>query len=165
MKYHAFPTDGGFVGAAVSELGLTRLTLPKATREKALEAIGPDAMSSDPPDAAVFEELETQLRRYFAGEAVEFTDVALDLEGVTPFQRAALGEARRIPRGAVRSYGQVAAATGRPGAARAVGAVMASNPVCIVIPCHRVVAADGGLGGFGGGLEMKRRMLEMEGAL
>ena len=94
---------------------------------------------------------------------VDFSRVPVDLAGFTAFERRVLEATRDIPRGEVRTYGEVAQATGRPRAARAVGNALNKNSACIVIPCHRVVAS-GGLGGFGGGLHVKRYLLELEGA-
>jgi methylated-DNA-[protein]-cysteine S-methyltransferase len=100
---------------------------------------------------------------HYAGAPSELEVVPLDLPGETDFQAAVRAAVRAIPRGEVRSYGDIAKAAGRPGAARAVGQVMAHNPVAPFVPCHRVVAANGSLGGFGGGLPMKRRLLLDEG--
>ncbi len=95
---------------------------------------------------------------------VEFPEASSFLESMLdPFDARALAAARKIPYGQVRTYGWLAEAAGRPGAARAAGQAVARNPFPIIIPCHRVIAADGRLGGFGGGLEMKRKLLELEG--
>lgn len=103
------------------------------------------------------------LERYLAGDPVAF-DVPLDLEGTTEFQRRVWQRLREIPRGRVVSYGELARELGSgPGAARAVGGAVGSNPLPVVIPCHRVVRADGGLGGFGGGLPRKAALLRLEG--
>jgi O-6-methylguanine DNA methyltransferase len=107
---------------------------------------------------------EGDITAYFAGEPVDFTCV-IRLDGVADFHRQVYEAARRIPYGHTISYGGLAAMAGSPKAARAVGQAMARNPIGIVIPCHRVIAADGGLGGFGPGLDVKRRLLELEGAL
>ena len=105
-----------------------------------------------------------QLEEYFAGERTHF-DVEVDLSGLTPFQQAVLRATLEIPYGMVRSYKEVAEAAGRPGAARAAGAALGNNPVGIIVPCHRVIASDGSIGGFSsaGGVETKRRLLELEG--
>jgi methylated-DNA-[protein]-cysteine S-methyltransferase len=105
------------------------------------------------------------LERYAAGEAVDFSGVRLELDNLTPFARQVVAVCRGIPRGEVRTYGELAAACGSPGAARAVGSVMAKNRHPLVVPCHRVVGAGGGLGGYSApeGLRMKRRLLAMEG--
>jgi methylated-DNA-[protein]-cysteine S-methyltransferase len=99
------------------------------------------------------------LKAWFAGAEPK---VPIALEG-TPFTRKIYEVTRRIPRGRVKTYGEVADAAGRPGAARAVGSAMAKNPVCLFIPCHRVVGADG-LGGYSGegGIELKKRLLALE---
>ena len=107
-----------------------------------------------------FAEAAAQLRAYFAGELRTF-DLDIRLS-VTPFQEAVLGELRRIPYGETRTYGEIATRIGRPKAVRAVGAANGSNPLPIVIPCHRVVGAGGQLTGFGGGLETKRYLLGLE---
>ncbi len=102
-----------------------------------------------------------QLDEYARGKRTEF-DIPVRAEG-TAFQEKVWHALARIPFGEVRSYGEIAEAIGRPGASRAVGQANHNNPVAPIIPCHRVVASDGGLGGYGGGLDLKRRMLEMEG--
>lgn len=106
-------------------------------------------------------ELRRQLAEYFAGERRDF-DLALAPEG-TPFERSVWNELRKIPFGETRSYGEIATALGRPGAARAVGRANGANPIPIVVPCHRVIGSDGSLTGFGGGLETKSLLLELEG--
>ena len=146
-----------------SPRGLRRVTLPKPTEMEALALLRRETAQGAAFDNEAFAPLAEGLRRYFRGDPVDFSLVGLDLDGLTPFQRRVLEAVRGIPRGQVQSYGQVAAAIGRPLAARAVGTALAGNPLCLLIPCHRVVASDGRLGGFGGGTEMKRRMLALEG--
>jgi O-6-methylguanine DNA methyltransferase len=102
------------------------------------------------------------LRRHAAGDRVPFGG-ALDVPG-TELQRAVWARVRAIPFGVTTTYGAIAAAIGMPGEARAVGAAVAGNPVCILVPCHRVVATDGSLRGFAWGLDLKRRLLEHEGS-
>ena len=106
-----------------------------------------------------------QLKLYFAGERVRFDDLPLDLRGCTEFERRVYKATRSIPFGKVASYGQIAKAIGQPGAARAVGQALGNNPVAIMIPCHRVIASDGSLGGFTGGLHWKKKLLRHEGVL
>ena len=109
--------------------------------------------------------LVTRLRRYFVGARDSFGDVELELDWCTPFQRAALDAMRAIPYGETATYGEVAALAGHPNAQRAVGSVCAANRFALVVPCHRVVAADG-LGPYGSlGPGYKRRLLELEGVL
>jgi O-6-methylguanine DNA methyltransferase len=104
-----------------------------------------------------------ELEQYFAGKRREFT-FALDLRG-TDFQLACWRALVAIPYGETRSYGDIARAVGRPQGFRAVGMANNRNPVAIVLPCHRVIASDGTLCGYGGGLDVKRKLLELEGAL
>ena len=103
-----------------------------------------------------------ELDEYFAGERQHF-DVALDRSLLGPFARKVLGRTARIPYGEVSTYAQVAAAAGSPRASRAAGNALASNPIPIVIPCHRVLRSGGGMGGYTGGLDRKARLLELEG--
>lgn len=102
-----------------------------------------------------------QLKEYFAGKRRQFT-VPLRAEG-TDFQQAVWEALRRIPYGETRTYGEIATAVGRPGACRAVGGANHKNPIMILIPCHRVIGADGSLTGFGGGLDIKEKLLMLEG--
>lgn len=112
------------------------------------------------PDDTPFAETAAQLQAYFAGELKEFT-VQLRLHG-TPFQQTVWDQLRRIPYGETRSYGDLADALGNPGASRAVGLANGKNPIGIIVPCHRVVGANGSLTGYGGGLDRKQRLLDFE---
>ena len=108
--------------------------------------------------------LEHALEQYFSGVPMDFSDIPLDLEGATAFRRAVWLAARDVPWGALSTYGGLAKRMGRSsGSARAVGQALGANPIAIVIPCHRFVASDGGLGGFGAGLAWKRELLAIEG--
>lgn len=111
-------------------------------------------------DDRPFGEAIDQLEAYFAAELKEFT-LELRLHG-TPFQRSVWEQLLRIPYGETRSYGDLAAALGNPGASRAVGLANGKNPVSIIVPCHRVVGSNGSLTGYGGGLERKQRLLDFE---
>ncbi len=111
-------------------------------------------------DDAALATVTAQLDEYFAGTRHEF-DLELAPEG-TPFQLAVWEQLRRIPYGETISYGELAQRVERPGAARAVGAANGQNPIAIIVPCHRVVGADGSLTGFGGGLVWKQRLLDLE---
>ncbi|MGH3843780.1 MAG: methylated-DNA--[protein]-cysteine S-methyltransferase [Pseudonocardiaceae bacterium] len=111
-------------------------------------------------DHAPFVEVIRQLKEYFAAQRTEF-DVPVTLVG-TPFQRTVWAALREIPYGETVSYGQLAAQIGRPGAARAVGLANGRNPIGIIVPCHRVVGAAGALTGYGGGLERKHYLLQLE---
>jgi methylated-DNA-[protein]-cysteine S-methyltransferase len=109
------------------------------------------------------ERLVHRFRAYFEGESVDFADVAIDDEGWTPFQRDVVAAMRRVPYGEVVSYSDLARLAGHPRAQRAAGTVCARNRFPLVVPCHRIVSADG-LGSYPGlGLDYKRRMLALEG--
>jgi methylated-DNA-[protein]-cysteine S-methyltransferase len=142
-------------GGAVYEI---RLPDPSIDLPRAAEGGGPAAPAAD----AVLDEARRQLGEYFAGERREF-DIPLRLEG-TQFQRRVWDALRSVSYGETVTYAQLARAIGRPNAARAVGAALASNPLPLVLPCHRVVGAHGDLCGFGGGIARKRYLLEAEAA-
>jgi methylated-DNA-[protein]-cysteine S-methyltransferase len=116
------------------------------------------ATADDPAGAA------TRLRAYFAGALRALDEQPVEMFG-TKFERAVWTQLRRIPVGTTISYAELATRVGRPNGSRAAGQANGRNPVSLFVPCHRVVAADGTLGGYGGGLERKRRLLEHEGAL
>ena len=146
------PSPVGPLRLVVDDAGaLTHLLF--ASEEEVARAPG------EPPGSCL-DEVERQLRAYFAGEREDF-DVPLRPVG-TPFQLAVWEALRAIPYAETRSYGQQAAAIGRPRAIRAVGAANGRNPISIIVPCHRVVGADGGLTGYGGGIAQKRRLLDHE---
>jgi methylated-DNA-[protein]-cysteine S-methyltransferase len=122
--------------------------------------MSPRATPGGHHDPEAFEEVEAQLGAYFAGELTEF-DVPLAPSG-SGFQRAVWGALVRIPYGETASYGEIANEVGRPDAVRAVGTTNGRNPIAVIIPCHRVIGADGSLVGYGGGLPRKRLLLELE---
>ena len=164
-----FETALGRIGVAATARGLVRVTLPKAVAGRrapggtAAPGARPCACAGPPAQAAAHAaRAEREIRAYCAGRRRRFT-VPIDLSGMPPFRRKVLTEARRIPYGRTVTYAELARRAGSPRAARAVGQAMAHNPVALVVPCHRVVAAGGGLGGFGGGLALKRRLLALEG--
>ncbi|MCU0960493.1 MAG: MGMT family protein [Pirellulaceae bacterium] len=158
-----FHTRLGWMAVRWRAERLQRVVFGHALRASALTALG--------PHVPLCRRLTPSMRRWIerleaaaAGQHVDFSDVPLDMEGRTRFQRAVMEACRRIPRGSVMTYGELAARAGFPGRARAVGNVMASNPLPLVVPCHRVVAANGRLGGFSApdGIAMKRRLLRSE---
>lgn len=112
------------------------------------------------PDDALLREAAAQLQRYFAGTQTRF-ELPLDLQG-TPFQRSVWQALLRIPAGRTCSYGELARTIGAPAAVRAVGAAVGRNPASLVVPCHRVLGADGTLTGYAGGIERKRALLALE---
>ena len=116
--------------------------------------------SYDGSGALLARQTLAELAEYLAGRRRQFT-IPLDLEG-TPFQLQVWNALLRIPFGETRSYGEIARAIGRPKAARAVGMANHSNPIAIIVPCHRVIAGDGSLGGYAGGLGMKSLLLQLE---
>lgn len=160
LFYDLLETSLGWVGVLASPRGIRRTTLPQSTAWKAAELLGPEAHGAVHRPGA-FSDLHRRLQAHFNGEQVTFDD-PLDLDGASPFFREAWEACRSIPRGESRSYAWLAAQAGSPGAARAAGQAMARNRVPILIPCHRVIGSDGGLHGFGGGLDLKQRLLELE---
>ena len=143
--------------------------------EKGLSRLAFTALSagSDYSEKSIARQIETspelrsimeQLMAYFAGQKIEFC-VPLDWSSFTSFQRKVLQHTCNIPYGQVQTYGQIAAGLGKPGAARAVGAALGSNPIPILIPCHRIIGADGSLHGYSapGGLQTKAWLLALEG--
>lgn len=111
-------------------------------------------------ETPVLRETRQQLEAYFAGKLREF-DLPLHMEG-TPFRLKVWRELQRIPYGQAISYGELARRIGQPTAARAVGGANHNNPIAIIVPCHRVISADGSIGGYGGGLELKQQLLRLE---
>lgn len=157
-------TPLGQLGAALSPVGLARLTLPNESVDACIEWARqwlPAATIVE--DQATFEELSHQLNGYCERRRRNFR-VRLDLRG-TPFQLAIWRALRKIGYGQTLSYAQLGAAVGHPTAARAVGAAVGDNPVPIIVPCHRVIGSDGSLIGYAGGLDLKRHLLEHEGAI
>jgi methylated-DNA-[protein]-cysteine S-methyltransferase len=164
---HVFHVPSGWVAAVWTFAGLKALTLPRETPEEALRELGTglqvklDVLPYGTEKRLTLE-LQKELESYFCGNPVRFS-VPLDWSGYTPFQRRVLAVVAAIPYGTVRSYKWVAEACGNFRAARAVGGVMRSNRTPLVIPCHRVIGRDGSLGGFSGGLAMKKYLLKLEG--
>jgi len=149
-------TPVGDLTLIASDQGLRAILWPKESARRAGIAERPRRG----PDHRILKQTAAQLDEYFAGTRRSF-DIPLDLEG-TPFQVAAWRALASIPFGGTTSYGQQAAALGIPTAARALGAANRANPVCIVLPCHRVIGADGSLTGFAGGLPTKQWLLDHE---
>jgi methylated-DNA-[protein]-cysteine S-methyltransferase len=165
-RHYRFPTPFGPVALiwtlSGEELRIVRLLLPRPARPAAeqLRAGYPDSRPEAPP---AIRALASRLQRFLEGEAIGLPLETLALERCTPFQRRVLITEHRIPRGRVSSYGALAEAVGRPGAARAVGRALARNPFPLFIPCHRAITSAGRLGGYQGGTAMKRELLRYEG--
>lgn len=152
----------GTIWAAATERGLFQVDLPRPEADF-LESLKRRIDARVIHDPMRLGALRGMLEAYFNGERVAF-ELRLDLRG-TDFQRAVWRSIYGIPHGRLSSYGRLAAAVGRPRAARAVGNAVGANELAIVVPCHRVVRSDGSLGGFGNGLELKRYLLGVEGVL
>jgi len=154
---------GGLIAGASPE-GICLLEFPEPDRlEPQLQTIRRRLRCEIAPgENPHLDLLQQELARYFAGELAAFT-IPLVMRG-TPFQERVWSELRRIPYGATRSYEELARAIGAPGASRAVGSANGMNPVAIVVPCHRVINKNGALGGYGGQLWRKERLLKLEGA-
>jgi methylated-DNA-[protein]-cysteine S-methyltransferase len=165
--YQVFETVSGFCGIAWTGEGIVRFQLPTASAdetERLLLRRLPQAEPGRPP-VQVAEAVAT-VKRYFAGEAVDFSAIQLDLGDQDDFFRSIYDAARRVGWGRTTTYGTLAKELGAgPAAARQIGQAMARNPVALIIPCHRVLAAGNKLGGFSapGGLTSKLRMLALEG--
>ena len=160
MKYALCKTNLGWVGIGIEDGAICAAALA-SSRRAVLEDLAPrgaDAPASEAEAASLID----LVRRAAEGEDVDANGY-LRLVGGTPFQRAVWETMLSIPRGATVSYGELARRVGRPGAARAVGQAVGANPIPLLIPCHRVVGADGSLTGFGGGLPLKRALLRQEG--
>ena len=147
----------GRIFGYISDVGLQALLLPRKGHKE------PYLLHSA-PNIVLGKKLRDALERYFAGVAVDFMDIPLDLPRVTPFRRKVWMTTRKIRFGKMCTYGEIAKRMGyASGASRAVGTALGANPIPIIIPCHRVVAAGGGLGGFSAGLDWKRALLNIEG--
>ncbi|HYL83326.1 MAG TPA: methylated-DNA--[protein]-cysteine S-methyltransferase [Candidatus Angelobacter sp.] len=146
---------------------VTLLQLPEDTPQETESRIGRKchATHASPPPPRIAEIIE-KIRQHLRGETQDLRDVAVDLGGAAPFARQVYEAAREIPAGQTRTYGEIAKALGQPGAAQEVGQALAKNPVPIIVPCHRVSAAGGKLGGFSapGGRSTKLKLLAIEGA-
>lgn len=152
-------TDTGLVNVVFHAAG--------AIRERALERLAArfGAEPVEDPGAPPLAPAIRQVEAYFAGRRTRF-DLPLDWSLTSGFHRRVLRElAAGVPYGSVVGYGELAERVGQPGGAQAVGAALGANPLPVVVPCHRVVESDGGIGGFGGGLEAKRKLLALEGVL
>ncbi len=166
--YTIFETALGFAGIAWNDVGVIRFQLPAASADATTRNLSrriPGAHATEPPPRIA--DTVAAVKRYYAGERIEFSEVTLDLRAQDDFSREIYDAARRVGYGTTTTYGELAKTIGRTDweAAREVGQAMAKNPVALIIPCHRVLAAGRKIGGFSapGGAETKEKMLELEG--
>ena len=160
LKLSVFETSWGWIASAISDSGLAALTLPQPTRFRAEESLANQVGSANLVKSRN-EAIEKRMNEYFKGERKSF-ELPLDMSLGTSFQQAVWKATVSVPFGELRSYSWVARKVGAPLAMRAVGSALGSNPIAIVVPCHRIVRSDGALGGYGGGLKLKRRLLDLE---
>jgi methylated-DNA-[protein]-cysteine S-methyltransferase len=163
VAYDFAETPVGTLLLAATDHGLCRISYdpePERETEQLARTFGARVLRSAKP----VDPVRRQLDEYFSGQRRRF-ELEVDLSAAAPFSRTVLERLAKIPHGEVTTYGALARAAGHPRAARAVGTVMNRNPVPIVLPCHRVIGADGRLVGYGGGLDRKRLLLTLEGAL
>ncbi len=163
-----FLTRWGWIGLVVSPSGVYRIVLPRPSRnavQAELNSVLSHGLAKAPRALSPsLREAKSQIDAYLRGRRQTFA-LPLDLSEGTPFQRRVWRAALRIPYGRVRSYQWVATKLGGKRYARAVGTALGANPVPLIVPCHRVLAHDGSLGGFSGGLHIKRKLLQLEGTL
>jgi methylated-DNA-[protein]-cysteine S-methyltransferase len=157
-----FQSPLGKMIIAATDKGLAGLWF-EGQRHLPPELVGPPVWPSDPAHP-VLQQVMTQLTEYFTGQRTQF-DVPLDLAYGTAFQQSVWQALLKIPQGGTASYGEVGRRIGKPAAVRAVGAAVGRNPVSIIVPCHRVMGANGALTGYAGGLDRKTALLKLEGVL
>jgi methylated-DNA-[protein]-cysteine S-methyltransferase len=166
ILYTVFKTRWGYFGLAGNEQGLVRARLPIADKERAKAELLKVGLDGARYERGLFKDLQAKISAYFEGSYVDFhNDIHIfPPDGTTAFRRAVVEACRDVRYGRTISYGELAAKAGYSKAGRAVGGVMANNWWPLVIPCHRVICANGGIGGFStiGGLKLKKRMLELE---
>ena len=157
VRFDIFDSPVGELFVAATDRGLARISYwPEGMEDTLARTYGVRVLRSP------LDDVRRELDEYFEGKRHEF-DLPLDLR-VAPFYADVLRELALVPYGHTDTYGSLAAKAGRPGAARAVGTVMNRNPIPIVLPCHRIIGANGALTGYAGGLDVKRRLLQLEGA-
>jgi methylated-DNA-[protein]-cysteine S-methyltransferase len=161
LHFYLVDTVSGWMGVVGSPDGLREIVLPQISIELVCQAVMQKYGIVQVDSSAYFGTLPQRLKAYFEGQHIEFPD-DLDLSDATDFQRSIWEKTRTIPYGETKSYGWVAREAGYQKAARAVGNALGENPFPIIVPCHRVIRSDGGLGGFTGGIEVKEYLLQLE---
>jgi len=164
IEYAPVDSPFGTLHAATTRRGLVRLAFPEESVEEMLDRLATRLSPRIVEAPGSLDGVRRELDEYFAGSRRKF-DLKLDWALIAPFGQRVLKMTAAIPYGRYLSYAEVAAEAGSPRGARAAGNALGSNPIPIVIPCHRVLRAGGSLGGYGGGLDRKRFLLELEGAL
>ncbi len=164
IEYAPVESPFGTLHAAITRRGLVRVAFPEESVESVLERLARELSPRIVEAPASLDPVKRELDEYFAGRRRTF-DLALDWALITPFGRRVLRMTAAIPYGGHLSYAEVAAEADSPRGARAAGNALGANPIPIVIPCHRVLRSGGALGGYGGGLDRKRYLLELEGVL
>ncbi len=159
LIYTIFSTCAGWIGLLASPEGCLQATFPQKTRDLVTIKLGVNNAVNYMPE--YFQEWCAELQSYFNGKNINFSG-KIDISGATPFQQSVWTATRSIKYGETQSYNWIALQIGKPLAARAVGQALGRNPLPVIIPCHRVISKDGALGGFGGGLDMKRFLLALE---
>ena len=175
MKYTIFRTKWGYFGLAAADNGLLRTCLPLTERERVESqllqnlpatqlVLRSELLRRVAYDKALFKTAQEQITAYFEGDCINFRDIPVVLDGLGLFARRVLTACRDITFGQTVSYGRLAEMAGKPGAARAVGGALAKNPLPLIIPCHRVICANGKIGGFStsGGVTLKKKLLQLE---
>ena len=168
MHYDLFQTAFGTCAIAWSETGLTHLRLPESSGEEneaRMQRFGAERVSTRPPDFV--QDAQVALRTYFEGSPVDLSELRLDESRVSSFNASVYRALRAVPRGSTVTYGDLAAEVGQRNAARAVGMAMGRNPWPVIVPCHRVLASGGRMGGFSapGGTTTKEKLLALEGVV
>jgi methylated-DNA-[protein]-cysteine S-methyltransferase len=164
VAYAEIDSPVGSLLLAATPRGLVRVTFPVEPHEKVLEQLAATISPRVLESPAKLDEARRELDRYFEGRLRDF-ELPLDWRLTRGFYRKVLRATSRIPYGQTRSYSEVAKRAGSPRAVRATGTALGSNPLPIIVPCHRVLRSGGALGGYGGGIEVKQTLLELEGAL
>jgi methylated-DNA-[protein]-cysteine S-methyltransferase len=164
VAYATEDSPFGPILLAATELGLVMVSLPGYEPDSALERLASEVSPRVIESPARLDEARRELDLYFAGRLREF-DLPLDWQLSTGFRRRVLRATARIPYGQTRNYTEMARSAGNGRAQRAAGSALGSNPIPIVVPCHRVLRTGGALGGYGGGVAMKQSLLELEGVL
>jgi methylated-DNA-[protein]-cysteine S-methyltransferase len=165
VAYATFDSPYGQIHVAVTDRGLVSLALPNVPEEAFLATLANEISPRVLELPARLDDVRRELDEYFAGSRRDF-DLKLDWRLIrSGFYRSVLRETKRLPYGATSTYGEIAARAGNPRAARAAGTALATNPIPLVIPCHRILRSGGVVGNYGGGPAMKQSLLEAEGSL